>query len=488
MGRIPSKLSYPIRIHLYFVLYLFFAVISPIKAYAEDSIQIAGLIDIRSSFSDGSYSIEELVKMSKERGFDVVVFTDHDRMEMEYGLFPLRHIIRKRVEYPSVLKGGVKNYLDSIKDTARRYPDMILIPGVESAPFYYWSGSPFKRNLTAHNWEKHLLVIGLESPEDYENLPVLSGGFSLKYVSSSLLMTLPFVFLMVFAVFLIRLRGAFRKIGALLFVLGLLLIINYCFFKKPLFDQYHGDRGILPYQALIDYVNEGGGMTFWSHPESRSGIRKKGPIYVNTPPSPDDLIKATRYTGFAALYGDNITVTEPGKQWDTLLNEYCIGKRVKPVWGISTADYHSEKGGKLGEFPTVFLVKRKTKEEVLFALKNGRMYACRGRIDSRLTLDRFSVSDSLSPSQGTIGEEILIKGSPTLKINISSRNKKGIKIKGRIIRSGKMIHGFSGTTPFDYTYFDDYFKPDEKIYYRIDVKGAGKLISNPIFVRFANES
>ncbi|MDY6855138.1 MAG: hypothetical protein SWO11_10615 [Thermodesulfobacteriota bacterium] len=426
--------------------------------------------------------------MSKDRGFDVVVFTDHDRMEMEYGLFPLRNIIRKRVEYSSVLKGGVRNYLDTIKDMARKYPDMILIPGVESAPFYYWTGSPFKRNLTAHNWEKHLLIVGLERAEDYENMPILSGGFSLKYVNYSLLMILLFVFSMVFACFLIRLRGFFKKVGVTLFILSLLLVINYCFFKKSLFDQYHGDRGILPYQALIDYVNERGGMTFWSHPESRSGMRKKGPIYVNTPPSPNDLIKATRYTGFAALYGDNITLTEPDKQWDTLLNEYCSGKRVKPVWAISTADYHSEKSGKLGEFPTVFLVKRKSKEEVLFALENGRMYACRGKVDRRLCLERFTVSDPLSPSQGTAGEEIFAKGSPVLRIIISSSNKKNFKIKGRIIRSGKLINEFSGVTPYDYTYFDNYFVPDKKIYYRIDVKGAGKLISNPIFVRFENES
>ena len=27
-----------------------------------------------------------------------------------------------------------------------KFPDMILIPGVESAPFYYWEGSPLKSN------------------------------------------------------------------------------------------------------------------------------------------------------------------------------------------------------------------------------------------------------------------------------------------------------------------------------------------------------
>ncbi|MFA4911539.1 MAG: PHP domain-containing protein [Desulfobacteria bacterium] len=469
------------------ILYLIFCILSSPIAYANDYIQIPGLIDLRSTFSDGSYSIEELVNMAKNRGLEVVIFTDHDHVEMEYGLFPFRHIIKRRVEKPSVLKIGAENYLNKIKEVGYKYPEMILIPGVESAPFYYWTGSILKGNLTAHNWEKHILIIGLEKPEDYNNLPILSGGFSTKYVSQFLPATLLIIVSVFFSIFLIRCRGIYRKIGIIVFILSLLLIINYHPFKSSMFDQYHGDQGILPYQELINYVNEKGGMTFWSHPESKSGIDKKGRIHVNTPPHPDDLVKAMGYTGFAALYGDNITVTEPYGQWDTVLQEYCLGKRAKPAWGISGADYHSEAGGKLGEFPTIFMVKEKTKEEVLSALKNGRMYVCQGSIDYRLSLDEFTVSDPSTHSQATVGGEISAKGSPVLEIKLSSSDKKNYTIQGRIIRSGKLINTFSGTTPLEYTYRDNYFNPNDKIYYRIDVKGPGMLVSNPIFVRFIGE-
>ena len=52
------------------------------------------------------------------------------------------------------------------------------LPAVESAPFYYWSGNITKKNLTANNIDKHLLLIGLERPEDYEQLPILNSNFS----------------------------------------------------------------------------------------------------------------------------------------------------------------------------------------------------------------------------------------------------------------------------------------------------------------------
>jgi len=83
-------------------------------------------------------------------------------------------------------------------------------------------------------------------------------------------------------------------------------------FRSSPFDQYHGDQGMAPYQLLTDYVDSRGGLTFWNYPETASGTRKLGPIMVDTPPYPEVLEESEGYTGFASLYGDNITVTEPG--------------------------------------------------------------------------------------------------------------------------------------------------------------------------------
>ena len=451
-------------------------------------IQLAGLIDLRSTFSDGELSLETLVRRAKERGFEVVVINDHDRMAMEYGLFPFRKILKKREERPSILKLGADKYLQAIKQIAQHYPDMILIPGAESAPFYYWTGSYLRGTLTAHNWERHLLIIGLEDPQDYQHLPLLHNGFSTHYFRQLLPGSMIFLIPLCLSPFLILRKGSYRFMGITILLLSSLMLIESHPFKGSPFDQYHGDQGISPYQELIDYVRSRGGMTFWNHPETRSGIARKGPIQVNTPPHPEVLIESKGYTGFAVVYGDRITVTEPGHEWDKLLIDYCRAKRADPPWGISSADFHGEgeAGEKLGNFPTIFLVKSKTKEEVLRAFEQGRMYACRaGDNFRRFVLEDFSVSDPTTGSWGTLGETIISKSKPRIRIKILSSDQRRYDIRIRIIRSGKLINTFSGTTPLAVNFSDDYFQPGEQVYYRIDIPGV--LVSNPVFVRFSQD-
>jgi len=464
------------------LIILFFYVAS----YGADYQQVAGLIDTRTTYSDGAYDIETLVKMAKERGFEILVINDHDRMVMEYGLPPFRNIVKKKVELNSINKNGAEAYLDSISKVQKKFPDMILIPGSESAPFYYWTGSYFTKDLTAHNHEKRILTIGMDKPEDYENLPMLHNGANSEYTRAVLPSILLFLCSIVVSIFLIKWRGFYRITGVIILVLSLAFIADSIPFRSSPFDQYHGDQGIVPHQILIDYVNSHGGLTFWNYPETNSGIRDVGPIRVDTPPYPEALEESENYTGFSALYGDNITVTEPGNAWDRALNSYCQGVRSSPVWGISTADFHEEGGSgeKLGNFPTIFLLQEKSKKGVLDALKNGKMYAYRGSYPQFVRLDEFSVSPPDGSNKGLSGDEIIVKESPRIRISLSAAVNSENKIKVRLIRSGELIGTFEGTLPMQIDYEDKYFQPGRKIYYRMDMSGCGVLVSNPIFVMF----
>ncbi len=451
--------------------------------------QIAGLIDLRTTYSDGAHDLNFLIDLAKKRGFEVLFINDHDRMAMEYGIFPFRNILRKREELPSINSRGADKYLQGIKLAAQQHPEIILIPGSETAPFYYWTGSPFKDNLTAHNWERHLLIMGLENPQDYKNLPILHNGFSTLYSRQLLPVSAIFLVLICLGFLLALKRGYYRILGIVILVNSSLMLIGFHPFKSSLFDQYSGDQGYLPYQELIDYVRAKGGATFWTHPEAGAGVNaRKGPITVKTPKHPEALLMTKGYTGFGSLYGTLIKMTNPGKEWDRALLEYCRGRRDAPAWGVSTADFHEEGRGaeKLGNFPTVFLVKEKTKDEVLTALKEGRMYACRASNNfRRLVLEDFSVSDSLSTSRAIMGDTIKLKNSPEVSIKISSSDKGNYAIKVRLIRSGELINTFSGTTPFVVNFEDNYVEPGKQIYYRMDIPGA--LVSNPIFVKFRRE-
>ncbi len=468
-----------------------------VKCHAEadedihEYIQVQGLIDIRTDFSDGAHTLEYLIKLAKKRDIDVLFINDHDRKVLEYGIRPFQNILKKRVEEPSINKKGAENYLNMIEAASNKHPDMILIPGAESAPFYYWRGSYFKKNLTVCDWERHLLIIGLEEPKDYKELPILHNGYSTKYILSSIsAVFFLFLGLLILGLVMIKWKGIIRYSGIAISALALLLLINNHPFKSSPYSQYHGYQEISPYQLLIDYVNSRGGVVFWNHPETRSGKAKLGPIFRDTHSYPQVLIESANYTGFTSLYGDTTTITKPGNIWDKVLREYCSGQRANPVWGISSADFHKEGGAgeKLGNFATIFLVKSKSEKEILNALKEGRIYAYRGYAGSpKLILEDFSISDSRTSQKAVMGEEILSEGSPSINIRIStSDQEERSSVTVRLIRSGDLLESFSGETPLSINYKDDFFEPGKKIYYRLDaIDNRGrKLVSNPIFVKF----
>jgi len=474
------------------VLTLFTIVgIIPANGEPQDYFQISGLIDLRTDFSDGSHSLEYVIKLAKKRGFNVLFLNEHDLQTVEFGLWPLRSIFKKKENRSSLLKNGVKSYLSQIQTASNQFPEMILIPGTESSPFYYWKGSLFKKNLTLCDYEKHLLIVGFEKEKDYEDLPIIHNKAVSKFHIPVFFLGL---FFLAVALYFIVLRKKRRWIvrysGILLVVFCFLLSVNNFISKKSLYSPYQGYQGIAPYQLLIDYVNSRGGLVFWNHPETKSGQQKLGPVFRETAPYPQVLSESKGYTGFAALYAEGITITEPGGLWDQILLEYCEGKREKPIWGISTADFHEEghAGEKLGNFPTVFLVKKKSKEDILEASKKGRMYAYRGDVDlPRLRLEEFYISDSESSQKAVMGEEIQIISAPQIHILLSTDDPREVNpLKVRIVRDGKLLKEISGETPLKINFLDEISKSSRKIYYRLDARDSRDrlVVSNPIFVVF----
>ncbi len=470
------------------LLILILSVMISGHAGAVEYLQIPGLIDLRTTYSDGALDPESLARLAKQRGFDLIFVNDHDRLVMEYGILPFRNILRKREELNSINEGGAKDYLNAIRRVQEKNPGMIIVPGSETAPFYYWTGSFFQDNLTAHDDERRILTIGMDRSSDYADLPILHNGFSFRYTVEFLPFLVPFLISLGLGLVLLRWRGILRISGIIVSGVSVLFMINMGPFRSSPFDQYHGYQGMAPYQLVIDYVESRGGLTFWNYPETASGVRKIGPVFVDTPSYPQVLEQSRGYTGFSALYGDNITVTEPGNLWDRVLLQYCEGERDRPPWGISTADFHKdgESGERLGAFPTVVMVREKTKEAVLSAMRQGRMYACAG-YPQRMILNEFAVCSSGCKTRAISGEEMMLNENPKIRISISPKEPTQDPVKVRLIRSGELIKVFEGPLPMEVEYEDKYYKPGKKIFYRIDARGCGALVSNPIFVIFAYE-
>lgn len=464
------------------ILFIFF-LYGSVNA-AQEWMQVPGVIHVHTDFDGaGQYSLEQLVSQAKKKGLGVLITADHDLQVMEYGLPPFRNIIKKREERGSVIKAGPEKFLARIDRVNKMQNDVLVIPGVQSSPFYFWTGSPFKGDLTANDYRKELLLVGMQSAEDYRGLPILHNGFSTRYTRKILPRSLIFLAGLVLAVYLVIHKGVIKIIGVIISILFVGMLINYHPFQSSRFDPYRGDQGIKPFQDLIDYVKERNGHVFWLHPESNYAVNgvQLGPVTLITKHYPDDLIASKGYTGFEALYGDNITATDPGKHWDQILSAYCRGDRDRPVWGISGADFHGGSNENIDTFQTIFLVRHKTEEAIMKALSEGRFYAVL-KGSTRLSLDRFRVRDNKTGNAAILGQELDLQGDPLVEGRLSASDNGRYAVKVSLIRGGEVMEYFEGETPLEF-YFVDQDYGDGKTFYRLDVRGAaGRLLSNPIFV------
>ncbi|MBI4845539.1 MAG: hypothetical protein HY810_03580 [Candidatus Omnitrophica bacterium] len=124
----------------------------------ENNGQVPVLIQVSSNLSDGRLSSDEIMHIAEGEGFKAVVFTDREIMRWEYGLWPLRNLLKKKVEQNSIFKYGISKYFEYMRELKKRFPDMAIILGAETTPYYYWMGNPFKGGLKLFNAHKHLLV------------------------------------------------------------------------------------------------------------------------------------------------------------------------------------------------------------------------------------------------------------------------------------------------------------------------------------------
>lgn len=485
------------------VFFLVVMLASVFSSQAEEYLQAQTVIGIKTAAGGGRYTVSQAAQIAAKNGVDIIVTSDAFLNRWQYGLWPLRNIIKKTEETRSVFTYGIRRYLDELEVARQNNPGMIVIGGLEAAPFYYWEGNPFRSNFAIRDWHKHFLVIGLEGQKDYKRLPVIGNGASLAKpfgIQGLLCLLLPIVIL-AGGLFCIRegrnaqegvyerrlglLLTHWRYVGIILLATSLLLFVNGSPFRGLKYDQYHGDRGTTPYQNLIDYVNKHGGMTFWAHPEAMN-IEKIGTVSIQTGEHTGLLLETCGYTGFAVFYEGYDMVGRPQGIWDSLLRRYCQGGCAEPVWALGALDY--EKEGNLGEniknLRTVLLLKEMSEVGALDAMRKGRMYVTKDANAARFRLESFTIGDS-SDRSATMGQEIILTGIPRVRVkgNFIGDAVAKTPLKVLLIRDGELLTIFDVEAPFDITYDDKEAVSSGKHYYRAEVRSSGLvLVTNPVFV------
>jgi len=472
------------RVRLFLLLILFFLFCR--ASFAQQLIQAPAAIQISSTVSDGKHSIPEIISIARKNNIKAVILTERDLMRWEYGLWPLRNIIKKTVEEKSIFKYGIKRYLNEIERLQKDNPDLLLIPGLESAPFYYWQGNIFAHNLKIINWHKHILTIGLEVSEDYRNLPIIGNkkGLTHPFKLKNIFSFWPFLILISGILFLRNPRPR-RGFGIFFVITGLLFLANNYPFCDLKFSQYQGDLGIKPYQNYIDYVREHGGLTFWAHPEARN-YQRIGMVSAETSEHTSDLMQADNYSGFAIFYEGYKDVGIPGGIWDEILKQYCKAIRKSPVWAIGGLSFDSsgDLDTYMRDLRTVFLVSVLRKKELIKALREGKMYVINGKDSSNFILDKFIIRDTGTGLEKTLGEELETQKFPQIEIKGRFLNGQGQPLEIKLIKNGGVIKTFNVASPFSVNYLDEDGQKDRKIYYRLEIRSGNIfLVTNPIFVK-----
>ncbi|MFO7898646.1 MAG: hypothetical protein R6V58_06260, partial [Planctomycetota bacterium] len=331
--------------------------------------------------------IEQIARIAKEQGVDVLVLADRARGRVAWGLTPWSRLLQVTVEQGSVASYGADRYLAAIKK-AEEQTGVLIVPGVECMPYYRWRGNPLRGLRLSHAYE-HMTLTGLDTADALAGVPATAGGFGRRRFSWTVLLNVVFVALVVLGVRVWRSeRKRARLWGGLIVAVSLLAIIDSAPFLPQEVSPYAPPRRYPP-DIVARYAADQGALAFWAHPSARAGslphrLKDSTGVTVEVRPYPEVLTRTQGYHGFA-VFNAGIRPARPGGEWDEALLEYCSGRRRRPVWGISECDYdaHTPPDG-IRDALCVAWVRARTERGVLEALRRGRCYATREDVSSSL--------------------------------------------------------------------------------------------------------
>ena len=467
-------------------------------AWSADTYErLPAIVHAHSDLSTGELSLEELVDTAERQGLRAVLLTENYLNRVEYGLPPFRALTRVAYESRSV-HGRLDDYFARVAQARAARPRVLVVPGVEVMPHYYWSGSPLWLALTLHNTQKNLLVWGLDRAA-LATLPVTGNDAAGVRDRQTLIDLVPALLVVPGVVLLAwrqtrrrRIGGAFvfdrRRAwlpGLALCAVAATTVVRAWPFTQPVHPPW-ADAGSAPYQDLIDYVDRLGGISVWSLPETRDfGAQAVGPVQVSwaTEPYPDDLLKTFGYTAFGAIYEDTTRVERPGETWDRMLAEYAAGERKRVPWALAESAFHEQSAGKrVGPIQTVFFVRERSEAAVLEALREGRMYALQRGPDTGLALTEFTAA--AGGTSAVSGQTVrATRGGPVeVTVGVGTVEPRPTDVRVTLIRNGSIVATWSGTTPLRSTHRE--VSDGRPAVFRLEARAAGaRLLSNPVFVK-----
>jgi hypothetical protein len=455
------------------------------------------IIHAHTDVSSGEYSFDELVDVARNYGIDAVFLTDNHWLGFQYGLPRLERVAWVAKNLPSVVQYGSRRYLRDIEKMNKKQTDVLLIPGIEVIPRYYWEGSLLKGDLKHWNMQRNLMILGVDDPSFIDNLPI-SSGFVKHRDAGSIFFSRAIVIWMIVALSLLswvptaraywRRRSVRTERGSFILMIvlpsALVLLLFNLFQSGSLRDIYGRKLGVDAEQRVLDAASAKKYFTYWAHPEARDD-NKYGPIAIRTDPYPEILNRTRNYTAFGALYEQGNTLYLAGGEWDQILLDYIHDVRGFPVWAIGEMLYRYEghAGKKMYNVETIIWARKKAQVNLINALTKGRFYCRRRATDGNVfTLDVFSVNGRPA-ARGAWGKNN--RGIAQITVAVDSERPLDKPVTLTVVKNGEILHEVEVHLPATVKLKDSVGSSEKMSYYRVYVRGdyPMQLVSNPIFVQ-----
>jgi len=376
---------------------------------------------VHTRFSDGKRRLAHVVAVLRAAGYTGVWMTDHADMEIHYPLWGARVGIRRH----SLKESGFHRYLVALARAQAQHPDMVVIPGFEANPYYFWTGRPFSREVINWQWRRHMIVAGIEDERTFHALPMMGN-------------------------------------------------------RQAPYPPGFSDAGEAPFQRFAEAITAAGGLLFWAHPFQPEREHIFDHVYSMIRPYNDALLTVPNSQGTGVSRPDD-SILRPGGIWDQALAAYVRGARPA-LPGVSfELDYHQ------GTFhpratlhlwiPADLTDPAARKRACLDALRAGRYYATSAPPDA-LVLEECVLT--AGDAAAAPGERLPAAGPLTLSYSIRSENPLQWV---QILRDGAVVQTL--TTPAGAWRDARASAQAAPAYYRLmaqDVSGHG-LVCMPIFVQ-----
>ena len=135
---------------------------------AAAPLQLVAVLHVHTTASSGAMQPAQIARAAREAGIDILLLTENFGYRFRYGPALIRRFVEATQSTPMLEDFGIDAYLAELRRVQETNPSPLLFVGIETPPYYYWTGSLLGGDLVLHDMQRNLLVFAPPGSADRE--------------------------------------------------------------------------------------------------------------------------------------------------------------------------------------------------------------------------------------------------------------------------------------------------------------------------------